>query len=332
MTFLAGDQLSDAIHEILREDDLRLAIAFWGSGASERVIGKRAKAICNLASGGTNPHAIRTLIDRGTIARDDLRQCDHLHAKVYVGGLNTIVASANLSANGLGLEGIEQAGWTEAGAAIETTAEIQSWFNGLWLISQPITDEDIARAEKAYKFRQKVKPTRGSIARFDVDQDRLPLLRQVGDAGISYDEQQIIKSLGSMDTFIKTRLDDGVELISASDRERLTNRWILTWARNGRSIGETSWIESSNVIVPKAFSFDDDEDVKYDTILSVEVSTPKPFEVSSVAFKKSLSYALSKQKFIAFREWPWDDEGGWKKEDLLKEFWSDVRDEYLRSA
>jgi len=78
-----------------------------------------------LTTGGTNPHAL----EEGAA---DLRQCDTLHAKVYIGRTQSVVCSANASINGLALEGTEQSGWIEAGTIVPTTPIISQWFEDLW--------------------------------------------------------------------------------------------------------------------------------------------------------------------------------------------------------
>ncbi len=59
-----------------------LAVAFWGDGATEELrLGKKGQSttvVCNLRSGGTNPHEIEKLITKGV----SVRQCDTLHGKV----------------------------------------------------------------------------------------------------------------------------------------------------------------------------------------------------------------------------------------------------------
>jgi hypothetical protein len=75
--FVAGNDLSKAINEILREDTCRCAVAFWGKGARKNLATNAAqlKLICNLRSGGTNPFEIEKLL------RISIRQCDTLHAR-----------------------------------------------------------------------------------------------------------------------------------------------------------------------------------------------------------------------------------------------------------
>jgi hypothetical protein len=154
MQFLTGSILTNAIKEILKEPDVCCAVAFWGKGCNDWLKGKNARVICNLASGGTNPFALKSL----KLSNKGLKQNDQLHAKVFIGRTHTIVASANVSANGLGFEGIEQKGWLEAGVKIETTSEQIDWFESLWRskICRPISLADWNEAIDAWESRKKL--------------------------------------------------------------------------------------------------------------------------------------------------------------------------------
>ena len=92
----------------------RFAVAFWGIGAGEDLnilrLGSRAKVLCNLATGGTNPREIANLRNAGV----RVLQSDDLHAKVYLFPGGAVIGSSNASANGLSLQGAECAGWNEA--------------------------------------------------------------------------------------------------------------------------------------------------------------------------------------------------------------------------
>lgn len=79
-----------------------------------------------------------------------------MHAKVYIGDRHTIVTSANVSANGLGFEGVRADGWIEAGIRFRTTQKVVSWFDKLWRVSGKITDGDIEAAVKAWLARPRI--------------------------------------------------------------------------------------------------------------------------------------------------------------------------------
>ena len=112
MRLLTGDELRAKVAAIAGERKPCCAVAFWGRGAAA-LFGPRSRVriVCNLATGGTNPDEIIALQAKG----HTVLQHDQLHAKVYLGKSQAVVASANASANGLGLEASEQAKWIEAG-------------------------------------------------------------------------------------------------------------------------------------------------------------------------------------------------------------------------
>lgn len=155
--FVAPDQYKQRLEQLLDdEQDLSLAIAFWGEGAVELISsrpGKNFHILCNLKSGGTNPYVIRELCElaASSDARIQIRQCDKLHAKVAVGNRKTLIGSANLSGNGLGLGDRCIAHWLEAGVLTSDEAVVggaRNWFNELWQSNavRVIEDEDIEAA------------------------------------------------------------------------------------------------------------------------------------------------------------------------------------------
>jgi hypothetical protein len=150
--FLTGPSLHKAVGDVAKSKRLRCAVAFWGNGA-EDLIGaferRDIKIICNLNHMGTNPR----VIDR--FPRTRVRRNDALHAKVYIGDVHTIVTSANASADALGFDGVEAAGWIEAGLKFRTTQQVIHWFNQLWDVSGKISDADIKAAVKAWLTRPK---------------------------------------------------------------------------------------------------------------------------------------------------------------------------------
>lgn len=166
--FVRPDQYQSVVAKVVAEEPcLDVAVAFWGEGAGVQIhpeISKPIRMIVNLRSGGTNPWMIDDL--RKLAAEHPhikIKQCDRLHAKVIVGDSNLVAGSANLSRNGLGLEGQELAHWLEA--AIHTTRldEVQAakeWFQQLWASGEtsPITDADVKDAILAYKRNRKARP------------------------------------------------------------------------------------------------------------------------------------------------------------------------------
>ena len=156
---LTGAALFETIQQTIGGSRALCAVAFWGSGAEQLFLGppdRDLRVICNLAMGGTNPHVILRLLEAGI----DVRQCDALHAKVYIGTDDAVITSANASMNGLGLGA--EAGWIETGCIIPAEAAVP-WFEGLWDQSNAIeVPEDINAA--LVRFIREAKIRKDNIA------------------------------------------------------------------------------------------------------------------------------------------------------------------------
>ena len=170
---LTGPELAKAIREAYRERrEAHLAIAFIGNGAGAYLARKESldgvEIVCNLAMGGTNPEAVRALMERG--AR--VYAHDTLHAKCgVVGDALAFVGSSNLSANGLGLEGGDQERWAELNAVFRGKGkrkEVRTRFDAFrrdagYLAERP---ELLDAAEAAWRERQEaLQALRGRPAR-----------------------------------------------------------------------------------------------------------------------------------------------------------------------
>lgn len=151
--FIVGSELAGAIYKLTKSGKADCAVAFWGDGAERMFRKSKAYApriICNLGMGGTNPKIIRRLLDL-----TEIRHCDTLHAKIYLGSDRAIVTSANASTNGLGIDGASPATWIEAGYLTTDVAPIRIWFEALWASSSEVTEADLCAAEAAWAARQK---------------------------------------------------------------------------------------------------------------------------------------------------------------------------------
>ena len=155
--FVDGSELSERLATALRDaKDVRLAVAFWGAGAAEALsihvgVGAKFRVVCNLSSGGTNPHEIRKLRKRGV----EVRQLNDLHAKIGVVDDLSFLGSSNMSTNGLGGE-YTGAGWQEANIVYQNARpEIADLFDDFWRTGTEINDEDLKKAEAAWDVRRK---------------------------------------------------------------------------------------------------------------------------------------------------------------------------------
>lgn len=78
MKFLDETNALAEIHLLRQADTARLAVAFWGKGAIERLglnrPGLVAKILCNLDSGAYNPAELRRILDLPGIALNKTKQ------------------------------------------------------------------------------------------------------------------------------------------------------------------------------------------------------------------------------------------------------------------
>lgn len=143
---------------IKNADQVKLAVAFWGRDASNRLgLKPKAKVICNLKSGGTNPDEIRKMLND----KIEVRQHNSLHAKIgCIGNEMSFVGSSNMSANGLGEEGGATKGWEESNIVFPNLEEnVEKRFDSLWNSSKKITQKCLERAEESWRKRQQANNT-----------------------------------------------------------------------------------------------------------------------------------------------------------------------------
>lgn len=153
-----------AIRGLLDQTDTaRLAVAFWGKGAIERLgldrPGLVAEILCNLDSGACNPAELRRIRELPGVT---LKSHPSLHAKVYWTPAAAVLGSSNASANGLALEDDAAGGWREANVRLDdgqVLGDIATWFDTLFGQGHEILDEDLDRAEQIWKARAKMAPT-----------------------------------------------------------------------------------------------------------------------------------------------------------------------------
>jgi len=140
----------------------RVAIAaFVGDGAGTYIPNpKGLQVVCWPKAGGTNPDAVRRLIENG--AR--VYFCDSLHMKVYwTSDKGAVITSANLSQNALGSGNLREVGiWLEPGQV-----DIDRILNSMnyWKVSaRDLRELDIAHRE--YHVRNKLGHRESQILAF----------------------------------------------------------------------------------------------------------------------------------------------------------------------
>jgi hypothetical protein len=176
--FITSKNYAEQIRSLIkRSARIDMAVAFWGKGSDSLLpegLENTSRIVCNLASGGTNPTPIVSLMNRGF----KVKQLDDLHDKVVIGSSAAIVGSANHSTNGLQLECQESAGWSEAGFLTDSAEHlvgISDWFSAEWTRARKITSKDIEAAQRAWKTRFKNRPLVSSTASF-IDMSKTDLL------------------------------------------------------------------------------------------------------------------------------------------------------------
>ena len=325
-TFLHGPELTNVIKEILAEDGSRSAVAFWGRDCDSWVTGKGARIIANLKMGRTNPHALKKASKAPSA---QVKRCDRLHAKVYLGANRAVVASANASINGLALEGAEIASWIEAGIVTDDIESIVAWFEDLWRNgAHEITKHDWQRAEAAWALRPRAKPTLGSFADFDPAAPVLPLLAWLAEGTWTVHDDELERQLGTADAAARKPVDRGLAVSHLSDEQTLADRWVLCWFQGARprtSRRKPWFLQTRNVIIRKGFTYDAD-DVVSDVVLAPEQPSPEPFDPDEKRIVDAFKQVLSQSGYAALHE---DEVPGRAcysdREELMRTFWSDVK-------
>jgi|GEM_PF-4056488 len=330
MRFLHCAALNEAISSIFAERKVRCAVAFWGKGADALFTDAKTqqiRLICNLVSGATNPHVIRKLQESGA----EVRQADFLHAKVYIGRDYAVVASANASANGLGLEGSEQRHWIEAGVKLTDTNPVIDWFEQLWTESRPITAADLARAAKLWKPRRAGRPTAFSFADFDVEADPLVLVCPVGYREWEPQKKTLREALGYYNKTVYKQVEKGLEVDRADAALFSVGRWVLCWwpTAKGRPHRRRKpyWLFTQPPLIEDAFFYTDSPRKKKDVVLKAATSPPPPFELQDGWFDEVFNRVMSLPEFDRLND---NETGPWftKRQDVTRKFWRELQRSY----
>ncbi|MFH1558421.1 MAG: phospholipase D family protein [Pseudomonadota bacterium] len=329
--FLHNKDLHKAIKDIAAEPGAKCAVAFWGKG-SEMLVSSDAQVICNLKTGGSNPHALKAICKR--LKPGNLLQCDILHAKVYLGRSHAVIASANASANGLGLENGEQATWLEAGVSISDVGPVSDWFDALWEASREINDADWEDANAAWAARQRRKPTLRSFLDFDITQGRLPMVLPLAHDSWEVNEQALTEFGGLQNLALRERIENGEEVFNPEEKLVMENRWNLYWnVRKGAPYHPTKkqslfWNFMGTEVLEDGFKWEGSEDYS-DVLLRAEEQPPEPFEVNTPAFMEAFRNVIIRSDFDLLRDY--DGDGSWykKAEECLSIFWAAVKEQYV---
>jgi hypothetical protein len=156
LEFLEGSQVQERFSELAIEAaTISIAVAFWGADGPKRIgVPEQLKAriVCNLQSGASNPSAIRQLMG---IAR--VRCHPRLHGKLYATDKAAIIGSSNASTNGLALEGQDAYGWEEANVLTNDPTilgQAAAWFERIWNDAMEIDENDLEKAQEVWDQRR----------------------------------------------------------------------------------------------------------------------------------------------------------------------------------
>lgn len=161
INFLTSNDIQDEIRRILKKKEkAAVAVAFWGNGAIKQTgicnrPANSTRVLCDLFSGSCNPNEINALV----VAGIEVRSLDGMHAKIWCVGNETVIGSANASANGLGFEGAELNANVEACVLVSdaTFAETaRAWFEKQWKnpSALPVGNQEIKDARKLWEARR----------------------------------------------------------------------------------------------------------------------------------------------------------------------------------
>jgi hypothetical protein len=336
--FITDAALSARIKEVVAGDELELAVAFWGKGAEKLIKprrGPKPKIICNLTMGGTNPEVIRTLMQKA-----EVRQNDHLHAKVYISSNGALVASANASDNGVGLDNDGLAQWYEAGAELSDTGQARTWFNEMWERSWDVEDHHLHSAMEAWRRRaeaEKVVPR--TIDQFEFKPDNLPRLYLYEPGGWEFVGDATQGMSSAQKTLHEQEIESGIEITDGSEADIFTPGTLtfflwFTCKKRSDSVVRTSLEWSASIGREKysdAYVYDGSTEQM--SCIPAVVPTPQPpFEVRSVKFLDAFTMTIDSERFRRLKESDLE-ETGWlmTREPLLLPFWKAVQSQYRKS-
>lgn len=155
VTFLVGEDLSNAIRRVVMGSDVRCAVAYWGDHhfVDDKMPVREWRIICDIHAGMTSGRVLEKL---GAPDNEKLRQIANLHSKVYTSSLGAIVGSANASSGGLYYDE-SPARLIEAGTFIppasDAFCQVARWFEWLFSESNIVRKAALEYAESLYRER-----------------------------------------------------------------------------------------------------------------------------------------------------------------------------------
>ena len=334
---LFENHLSHEINSLLmNENRLRIAVAFIGDGASQRINpnAKDVQIICNLTMNGTNPAEVQNLIHR--FGSGSIKQIDNLHAKLYIGSEYAIVGSANLSANGLGTQptALREAGYK---FKLDQPSGRRSldWFNdALWGDAREITAQDLQDAAERWKRRDfdrngSWQGSLRSICDYDFDREDFPLIDWWCSAEWSISEKLAQGRTKDQCEKIKKEVDNSINIGSYIDQSLLEKGRYVFYFQNLKTSGLASqrannWciLRSKGIILRQAYHCDDEPGEEIDVMLSDQVSGL--FGLNKQKNYEKFRDLINSGKYKKLREY---DPKSWfhPRIELMREFWKELQ-------
>jgi hypothetical protein len=167
--FLTKSMVQTEIRRIMKKQgEALIAVAFWGDGGATTagVLGRtngKTRVLCDLFSGSCNPDEIATLRK----SKIEVRSLDGMHAKVWCVDEEIVIGSANASANGLGFEGKELLGNTEAAVLVNDSVfakKVRAWFEKCWrdLQTRKIGSKEVDDVRALWELRRRQRHRQGT--------------------------------------------------------------------------------------------------------------------------------------------------------------------------
>jgi hypothetical protein len=146
--FLKDGEILETVKEVIHGGiDCRLAVAYWGNGAAEKIgidsaKGEKVHIICDPWGGACSKDELLSLSRN---PRVKLRHLKDLHAKVYLTSKGAVVGSANASTKGLGKSDGQPINH-EAAVRLEPNedcSDLRDWFDSKWKAALPLIEQTI---------------------------------------------------------------------------------------------------------------------------------------------------------------------------------------------
>lgn len=264
-----------------------IAVAFIGSDWQDFIDVSYLNKIILSPTLGSNPNAIESLVD--IIGWDKVLFLDNLHAKIYIGENSAIVGSANLTKNGLSVNGLQEAALkTDNSQIIEN---LLSFFRKLELqaIEQYPSAEEKRR--KLNKLKQQWNlAIRSSIFPEELNQPKLIQNYNV----LGCDDFYIVWYQKGLDYEYSENVDSRknyiVDEMHLSEEDKVQKgKWLLAWriTNNNKPYENLmpTWIFIDEIIENGVVTSEDYEYTKLALMLNKKTTILPPFQVTKELYK-----------------------------------------------